>query len=268
MRATAHVSPILPAFTPKSMLNRLGRSPSETMVLICAEMSPLRSIAERPARGVAPETASAMRLAGVVNAVIVRVNAIKRIILAVSAGFRRFFPMPPHKSFSIITAINEPIMHIHRGAETGRLNARIMPVTAALKSPAVSGRFSSFPMPYSKPVQHATQAAIRRAALIPKTEIPAKAAGTSAIITSSIMPETVVGLFVWGDGVTVSFLVAFISSYLPFSLPALHGASAEREAFLRDRNMHSSHTPCRPLCRASEDFLHPHAWHILQSVRE
>ena len=97
-----------------------------------------------------------------------------------------------------------------RGMLTGRLNARIRPVTTALKSPSVLWRFITFLETYSDRTAEITVVATTARALGPKRINDAISAGTRAIITSSIIPVVVSLVRRWGDALTTSFLPSTI----------------------------------------------------------
>ena len=82
---------------------------------------------------------------------------------------------------------------------TGRLNARITPVTAAERSPMVLSRLQSFSKPHSKNTQLAVQTAVTSSARQPKMTVPAMSAGASAIRTSRMMLRVVTPELMCGD---------------------------------------------------------------------
>ena len=61
-----------------------------------------------------------------------KLNAKKH--LAPKAGFIKFCPRPPNNCFTIIMANAPPSAAFQYGKVHGRFNARIIPVTTALKS--------------------------------------------------------------------------------------------------------------------------------------
>ena len=60
------------------------------------------------------------------------------------AGFAKFIPIPPKSCLTTIMATTEPKAACQSGMETGRLNARSMPVTTAERSPTVTGFLHNF----------------------------------------------------------------------------------------------------------------------------
>ena len=149
------------------------------------------------------ETASGFPMAGAVKFVMAEAKDTRSVIRAVMAGFAKFCPMPPKNCFTTTTATNAPITHIHSGIVTGRLKASSRPVATALRSPTVQDRFMIFLERYSNRTALPVQTAMTSAARRPKITTPAKAAGISAMITSSMMLRVVAWLFTCGEALTV-----------------------------------------------------------------
>ena len=75
------------------------------------------------------------------------------------------------------------------------------------------GRFITLPLKNSNSTQLPTHTAITARARKPKMATPAMPAGSSAMITSSMMLRVVAGALVCGDALTVnSFFSSIISS--------------------------------------------------------
>ena len=81
---------------------------------------------------------------GTAQLVIVPENAVIRIILAVAAGLAKFCPIPPKSCFTTTIAITLPSAACQSGIVTGRLSAKIMPVTTAERSSTVLSFLQSF----------------------------------------------------------------------------------------------------------------------------
>ena len=95
-----------------------------------------------------------------------------------------------------------PTAAIQRGMLTGRLKARMMPVTTALRSPIVTERFIIFLAANSESTQVMTVVAVTAST---NMTVAAINAGIRAIITSSIMPRVVFDERRCGEALTVSF---------------------------------------------------------------
>ena len=87
---------------------------------------------------------------------------------------------------------------IQSGSDAGTFNAKIKPVTTALKSPVEFGFLSILHHMYSAAALLITQVRATMSARIPNTNTPAISAGISAIITSSIIFGTVSLPFICG----------------------------------------------------------------------
>ena len=98
-----------------------------------------------------------------------------------------------------------PTAAIQRGMLTGRLKARMMPVTTALRSPIVTERFIIFLAASSESTQVMTVVAVTASTRGPNMTVAAINAGIRAIITSSIMPRVVFDERRCGEALTVSF---------------------------------------------------------------
>ena len=85
---------------------------------------------------------------------------IRRMIRAASAGFTKFWPIPPNICFTTTIAIMLPSAAIHSGIDTGRLNASKRPVTTALKSLIVWWRFITLRLRYSARTALPTQTSV------------------------------------------------------------------------------------------------------------
>ena len=101
------------------------------------------------ARGDAAVTASVFHDNALTQFVIADGKDTNSTILPISAGLTKFWPMPPKNCLTTMMATTEPMAAIHSGMDTGRLNARIRPVTTALKSPRVPGLFITLRAMYS-----------------------------------------------------------------------------------------------------------------------
>lgn len=130
------------------------------------------------------------------------------------AGFAKLKPRPPNSCFATTMATKAPMMAIHSGMVAGRLKARIMPVTTAEKSPTGTGFFITTQYSASKPTQAATVTPVTSSARAPKISVLATSAGSSAMHTLSISPRVLVWLVIWGDAVTISFLLSIVISSL------------------------------------------------------
>ena len=117
-------------------------------------------------------------------------NEIKRKARAARAGLNGFLPKPPKPCLQIVIANIEPMAAIQSGKPAGRSSASKRPVRTAEKSPIVPSRFMAKRHIASTATQVEIQTAIVHTAGIPKNHIPAAVVGKSAIITSSIMRET------------------------------------------------------------------------------
>ena len=91
------------------------------------------------------------------------------VILPTMAGLAKFWPRPPKSCFTTTIAMKHPTAAIQIGSLTGRLNARISPVTAALRSPMVLSRFIIFLTSHSKNTQKTMQQTAITRDLMPKT---------------------------------------------------------------------------------------------------
>ena len=127
-----------------------------------------------------------------------------RNIRAVTAGFAKFCPRPPKSCFTITMAMKLPSPAIQNGTVTGRLSARITPVTAALRSPMVCSRFMILRQKYSHTTADAVQMTISASALAPKNTIAATTAGAREASTSDIIFRVVISELRCGDGEMMS----------------------------------------------------------------
>ena len=91
------------------------------------------------ARGVAVETAS-----GKTQAVMVLEKERNSTIRPTMAGLAKFRPRPPKSCLTTRMATMLPKAACHRGMVTGRLQARMTPVTTADQSPTVTGSLQPF----------------------------------------------------------------------------------------------------------------------------
>ena len=113
------------------------------------------------AKGVALVTTSAVfqngtDIPGATQVVIASDQDASKNARPASAGFIKLCPSPPKNCFTITIENNAPITTIHSGIVTGRLNAKSIPVTTALKSPIVDFFLSSFSHAHSKNTQAKT----------------------------------------------------------------------------------------------------------------
>ena len=138
------------------------------------------------------------------------------MIRAVSAGFTKFWPMPPNICLTTTMAATLPNTAMRGLMVTGRFSASRMPVTTQLKSPTVWGRFITRRDRYSLRIQEATQVRMTTAARKPNKITEAIMAGQRAMITSSIMFWVVLPPLKWGEEDTMSFSIYFLPP-----LPAL-----------------------------------------------
>lgn len=179
--AKADVSPKQPPVFPKNISKIRGSSPPDASFKMDS--------------GVAEETTSTGINNPVVNGrvhlVIITGHEASKNALPAKAGFIKLCPVPPKNCFAIIIATNEPIRHIHHGAETGKLKARIIPVTAAVPSDIVMGLFVIFCHKNSKPMENKTQRAVKISALNPKKITEQTKEGMSAMQTSVIILDVV-----------------------------------------------------------------------------
>ena len=111
-------------------------------------------------------------------------------------------------------ATTEPTAPIQRGSVDGRLSARIRPVTTAERSPSVPFLFITFLEIYSASTAEPTVVAERASALRPKYTTDMTRAGTSEMMTSSMMPVVVSLERTCGEGLTVSFFAIILHSPL------------------------------------------------------
>ena len=87
-----------------------------------------------------------------------------------------------------------PIAAIHSGSVAGRLSARMRPVTTALRSPRVFGRFITRRETHSASTAVPMQTAVSTSARLPNQTTAIARAGSSEMITSPITPVVVSGL--------------------------------------------------------------------------
>ena len=118
---------------------------------------------------------------------------------AASAGLNGFIPSPPNTCLATPIANTEPTTAIQSGSPAGRLSARRSPVTTAERSPMVFSRFIARRHSASVTMQVETQVAIVQTAGIPKNQMPAAVVGKSAMITSSMMRDTLARPCACGD---------------------------------------------------------------------
>ena len=118
---------------------------------------------------------------------------------AASAGLNGFIPIPPNTCLATPIANTEPTTAIQSGSPAGRLSARRSPVTTAERSPMVFSRFIASRHSASVTMQVETQVAIVQTAGIPKNQMPAAVVGRSAMITSSIIRDTLARPCACGD---------------------------------------------------------------------
>jgi len=125
-------------------------------------------------------------VAGTVHVVIIAPkHAVKKHLPAI-AGLNILQPKPPNTILPISIANPEPIMHAHHGIVAGSENARIMPVTTALKSPSELSFLRKRLQRASNATHETMQLASTISARDLKKIIEAAIAGTSPIITSRI----------------------------------------------------------------------------------
>ena len=135
-----------------------------------------------------------------------------RTMRPTSAGLTKFCPMPPKNCLTTTIATTLPIAATHSGMVAGRLKARRMPVTMALRSPSVLGRFMILRLKNSLSMQVSTVVAVMSSVRGPKSQTLAARAGIREMITSSMIPVVVSAERTCGDALTVSFCFKLISS--------------------------------------------------------
>jgi hypothetical protein len=129
---------------------------------------------------------SRFTVAGTVQVVIIAPKHAVRKHLPAIAGLNILQPRPPNTILPISIANPEPIMHAHHGIVAGSENARIMPVTTALKSPRELGFLRKTLQSHSNTTHETMQLAKTISACALKKTIEAATAGKSPMITSSI----------------------------------------------------------------------------------
>ena len=85
------------------------------------------------------------------------------------AGLAKFWPRPPKICLTTTIAMKQPIIAIQMGIFTGRLKARMTPVTTALQSAMVFSLPMILRTAHSKKTQAAAQTTVMSIALKPKT---------------------------------------------------------------------------------------------------
>jgi len=95
--------------------------------------------------------------------------------------------MPPKNCFATIIATASPIITIQIGIVDGKLKAKRIPVTTALKSPMVLSLFITLRAMYSNKTHERTLTAVTSSERNPNSTTDIISAGIRAIITSSIM---------------------------------------------------------------------------------
>ncbi len=115
--------------------------------------------------------------------------------------------MPPKSCFTTIIAITLPSIACQIGIVTGRLKASRIPVTIDERSETVFSLLQSFSKRNSESTQVPTHTATIRSARQPKIIAEAISAGTSAMITSSIIICVLRGVWKWGETVEISLFI-------------------------------------------------------------
>ena len=126
---------------------------------------------------------------------------------AVMAGFAKLCPSPPNRHLTITTANAAPMTHCHTGTLVLRFSASRRPVTTALRSPTVCLRPVTRLNRNSETTAPITHAASTGSAFTPKMTTEATAAGSSAIITSSMMRRLESLVWIWGAGERIRFSI-------------------------------------------------------------
>ena len=111
-----------------------------------------------------------------------------------------------NKQIEALRRKQQIINQSQKGMEAGRLKAKSMPVTTALKSPKVLCLFMALRERNSLTTLVITVTAVRASTRGPKKTTAAIRAGIMAMITSSMMPVVVAPDRTWGEALTVSFL--------------------------------------------------------------
>lgn len=103
------------------------------------------------------------------------------------AGFMKFWPMPPKSCLTMMMAKKSPMIIHQYGVVTGQTKASRRPVTMADRSPTVQSSFITLRYAHSKNTQAAQETAQSIRERMPKnTQAPIRA-GSSAMMTSSMM---------------------------------------------------------------------------------
>ena len=100
---------------------------------------------------------------------------------------------------------NAPMMMTHQGRSTGQTKLSRIPVTTALRSPTMQDFFMSLRYAHSKNTQDTTETAVSSSAFQPKQYTLHARAGSSAMITSSMMLRVSSLERMWGEEDAISF---------------------------------------------------------------
>jgi hypothetical protein len=103
-------------------------------------------------------------VAGTAHVVINTPKEAVRNVLPTIAGLKMFAPSPPKTILPIAIEKTPPITAVQMGSFGGRDNARIIPVTTALKSPSELGFLQIRLQSHSVATDEITQAPIRTSA--------------------------------------------------------------------------------------------------------
>ena len=122
-------------------------------------------------------------------------------------------PKPPNSCLVITIATKAPTTPIHKGRLTGKLSARIRPVTTADRSPTGLGFFIKRVYRYSNSTQAAVVTISSTRARIPKIIAEASTQGIKASTTVPIILRVVAAAVICGEAVTIKRSSIFI--YLP-----------------------------------------------------
>ena len=100
----------------------------------------------------------------------------------------------------------QPNTACHSGMDTGRLYARMTPVTTADRSPMVDSLWQSHSKPHSKNTQAAAHTAVTSSARQPKITMAAMSAGQRAMSTSPMIFRVVAPESICGEAEITSFI--------------------------------------------------------------
>ena len=100
----------------------------------------------------------------------------------------------------------QPNTACHSGMDTGRLYARMTPVTTADRSPMVDSLWQSRSKPHSKNTQAAAHTAVTSSARQPKITMAAIRAGHRAMSTSPMIFRVVAPESICGEAEITSFI--------------------------------------------------------------